>query len=261
MARRSSLHFTAVSDANNNFVLGVEHANIAFALTIGRGFSDPFGSETGPTAWMPPLYPILIAAFYAPSMSSEHAIRAVLLLKNLTLILSGWIIFVAAKRSGNGLSPRVALIIYGLFLYAHFWWFFQHTHDVWLLLLLVDLSLVGAWFWLPAKPSLGRHLGWGLLGGLTFLSSPVGGLAWLGICGIVAWTTGLGRRMALAVLVAVVCAGGWDCSQLHHVRPPRVHQVKPLLRSVPGQLWYRRRHLQSGQLHQSPGLCEGNRAA
>src|SRR3954469_26052683 len=41
--------------------LGGEYFNIAQAIVDGRGFSDPFGEATGPTAWMPPLYPALLA--------------------------------------------------------------------------------------------------------------------------------------------------------------------------------------------------------
>src|SRR5690348_4535505 len=37
--------------------LGGEYFNIAQAIVDGRGFADPFGERTGPTAWMPPLFP------------------------------------------------------------------------------------------------------------------------------------------------------------------------------------------------------------
>src|SRR3954454_25342760 len=34
--------------------LGAEYFNVARALADGRGFSDPFGEPTGPTAWVSP---------------------------------------------------------------------------------------------------------------------------------------------------------------------------------------------------------------
>ena len=39
-------------------------ARIARALVTGHGFADPFRGHTGPTAWVAPLYPLLIAAVF-----------------------------------------------------------------------------------------------------------------------------------------------------------------------------------------------------
>ena len=41
--------------------LGAEYLNIAQALRAGRGYADPFRAETGPTAWMPPVLPTILA--------------------------------------------------------------------------------------------------------------------------------------------------------------------------------------------------------
>src|SRR5258705_2144982 len=49
---------------DNNFSFGWEMGRIGAALASGRGFSDPFGPPTGPTAWEPPLYPHLIAGVF-----------------------------------------------------------------------------------------------------------------------------------------------------------------------------------------------------
>ena len=46
-------------DITNNTHLGGEYYNIAKAIVAGKGFSDPFNGATGPTAWMPPLYPFI----------------------------------------------------------------------------------------------------------------------------------------------------------------------------------------------------------
>src|SRR4029077_3724226 len=50
-------------------VLGIvpfqqETGNIAYALAEGKGFSDVFRTETGPTAWLAPVYPLLVAAMF-----------------------------------------------------------------------------------------------------------------------------------------------------------------------------------------------------
>src|ERR1700683_4039374 len=41
-----------------------ETGNIAYSLAMGKGFSSPFGRDTGPTAWVAPLYPVLIASIF-----------------------------------------------------------------------------------------------------------------------------------------------------------------------------------------------------
>ena len=48
----------------DHFTFGYEMARIARALVTGYGYSDPFSGHTGPTAWVPPLYPLLIAAVF-----------------------------------------------------------------------------------------------------------------------------------------------------------------------------------------------------
>ena len=42
----------------------IESNNVAAALVEGRGFSDPFAGDTGPTAWVPPVYVWIVAAVF-----------------------------------------------------------------------------------------------------------------------------------------------------------------------------------------------------
>src|SRR5215469_63100 len=41
-----------------------ESGNIAASLATGHGFSSPFRVDTGPTAWMPPVYPWLLSDLF-----------------------------------------------------------------------------------------------------------------------------------------------------------------------------------------------------
>src|ERR1700690_2327542 len=41
-----------------------ESGNIAHSLSMGHGFSSPFRVDTGPTAWMTPLFLLLLAAIF-----------------------------------------------------------------------------------------------------------------------------------------------------------------------------------------------------
>jgi hypothetical protein len=51
--------------------LPLEHANVAYSLATGTGYSNPFGVNSGPTAWIPPGIPLL----YAGAMRLAHALR------------------------------------------------------------------------------------------------------------------------------------------------------------------------------------------
>ena len=39
-----------------------ETGSIGSSLVKGKGFSSPFGGDTGPTAWLTPVYPLLVAS-------------------------------------------------------------------------------------------------------------------------------------------------------------------------------------------------------
>lgn len=62
----------------NHFHFGWEMGRVAAALISGRGYSDPFIAGTGPTAWVPPLYPFLLAAVFK--------------VFGIYTLLSGWVI-------------------------------------------------------------------------------------------------------------------------------------------------------------------------
>jgi hypothetical protein len=48
----------------DHFQFGWEMGRIGRALATGRGFADPFDGHSGPTAWTPPLYPLLIGGVF-----------------------------------------------------------------------------------------------------------------------------------------------------------------------------------------------------
>src|ERR1700683_478318 len=57
-----------------------ESGNIAHSLATGHGFGSPFRVDTGPTAWMTPLFPMLLAGIFRVFGSySLHAWFAVVL--------------------------------------------------------------------------------------------------------------------------------------------------------------------------------------
>lgn len=54
-------HFRTFED---HFQFAWEMGRISRALATGYGYADPFAGHTGPTAWCPPLYPLLLAGVF-----------------------------------------------------------------------------------------------------------------------------------------------------------------------------------------------------
>src|SRR5689334_4570267 len=63
-------------NANDNGHLGAEYFNIARSLTAGQGFANPFPEATGPTAWMPPVLPLLLAGLLWLCEGNRDAVMA-----------------------------------------------------------------------------------------------------------------------------------------------------------------------------------------
>jgi len=57
-------HTYRVRVFQDHFQFGWEMGRVARALVTGYGYADPFVGHTGPTAWVPPLYPLLMAGVF-----------------------------------------------------------------------------------------------------------------------------------------------------------------------------------------------------
>jgi hypothetical protein len=87
-----------------------ESGNIAHSLATGHGFSSPFRVDTGPTAWMTPAFPLLLAGIFRVfGAYTFHAWEAVVLFNILCCTLVCVPLFYAAKRIGGaGLAAGAA---------------------------------------------------------------------------------------------------------------------------------------------------------
>jgi hypothetical protein len=81
---------------------GPEIINIASAISRHRGFSSPFGVESGPTAWIPPIYPTLLAGIFVLfGPRSTGAAVAVLAMQALFSAITCIPLYAIAKRVFN----------------------------------------------------------------------------------------------------------------------------------------------------------------
>src|SRR5947209_3999081 len=63
-------------NANANRDLACENFNIARSMLAGKGFAHPFVGQTGPTAWMPPILPSILAGLLWVCDGSRDAVVA-----------------------------------------------------------------------------------------------------------------------------------------------------------------------------------------
>lgn len=188
--------------------LGGEYYNIALALTSGRGYSDPFGEVTGPTAWMPPLFPAMLAVLQTSLHTRALVADVVVLLSIVSYTCVGLAVYSLAKRHQTRLSPRWAVTLYLAWLWAFHHDVFMLTHDIWLLMLLVGVAT-----WNISHIGSGRELNpwtWGLFGGVAGLASPSLLFAWLAVSvARAAQAKPQRRRLLLAAAIAVTCLVPW----------------------------------------------------
>ncbi|MGC2421588.1 MAG: glycosyltransferase family 39 protein, partial [Candidatus Acidiferrales bacterium] len=87
-----------------------ESGNIAYSLATGNGFSSPFRVPTGPTAWMTPVYPALLAGVYR--VFGTYTFSTFLAASFLNILFSALVclpLFFAGKRvCGIGVAAGAA---------------------------------------------------------------------------------------------------------------------------------------------------------
>lgn len=185
--------------------LGYEYLRIARSIVHGDGYSSPFGSDTGPTAWMPPLFTYVLAGMIA--IAGEGATMwGIVAIQNAVLVLTGLLIIGIARRASRRTTGAV-LGQYTLFLLLYFRDLFQITHDHCFIMLWADVLLVlGPKLW--DAPSPRRWAVFGIAGGLAALSSPALAAAWFVLC-LAAPRRSPWRWRAVAVVACALVVSPW----------------------------------------------------
>src|SRR5437868_11096710 len=92
-------HTYKFKTTDDNFSFGWEMGRIAASIASGHGFSNPFGPQTGPTAWEPPLYPYLAAGvFHIFGIYSRASAFVLLAINSVFSALTCIPIFLIARR-------------------------------------------------------------------------------------------------------------------------------------------------------------------
>jgi 4-amino-4-deoxy-L-arabinose transferase-like glycosyltransferase len=98
---------------------GPEIVNIATSIATHKGFSSPFAISTGPTAWIPPVYPYLVAAIFSiAGLRSNFAVFAILAMQAIFSALICFPIYGIGKRAFDEKTATWAAWAWALFPYA-----------------------------------------------------------------------------------------------------------------------------------------------
>jgi 4-amino-4-deoxy-L-arabinose transferase-like glycosyltransferase len=176
-------HTYRFSTVGNHFAFGFEMGRLARAVAMGHGYADPFDGRTGPTTWVPPLYPLLLAGVFR--------------LFGIYTLLSAWVILacnslfsaltalttyeIAARCYGRRVAVWSAWIwaLYPAALQYAVRWVWEMSLSTWLLTWVVVLALRMRGVGDDAAPTsamdprtFSRWLAFGAVWGLLALSNP-----------------------------------------------------------------------------------------
>ncbi len=99
--------YLAHQSGGDFFAVGQEAGNVAWAMALGHGFSAPLIGMQGPTAWVAPIYPLLLAlGFKLVNMNPYHVVIFGQTLNAIFSALTCWPIYLVAKKL---FSPGVAV--------------------------------------------------------------------------------------------------------------------------------------------------------
>ena len=95
------------------FTRGIEMGLLARSLLAGQGLSSPFGGSTGPTAFIAPVYPILVATIFSIFGAFTTASAIVVMLTQTALnLLTVFLVMRVALRLFNQASATVAGLVW-----------------------------------------------------------------------------------------------------------------------------------------------------
>ena len=170
---------------DDHFGFGWEMGRIGRSIALGQGFSNPYGGNTGPTAWEPPPYPYLMGGVFKIFGVYTLASAWVLLIFNSLLSALTCIpVYLIAERTVGAHGALWSARVWALLPYVWYWsihWPWDTTLSP-LILSLIFLVALEMKQWV----GLGGWIIFGALWGVGALTNP-SMLSFLPFCGLWVW--------------------------------------------------------------------------
>ena len=190
-----------------------ETGHIAYSLATGRGFASPFQRDSGPTAWLTPVYPLLVAGLFKIfGVYTRASFLAAIFLNIVFSSATCLPIFYAGKRIAGIGSGSAGAWLWALFpnaILIPFEWIWDTS-----LAALLAATLLWATMELPESQRWRDWIGYGLLWGLMLMTNPAVGatlpvlLGWLAYREYRAGRVRL-TRPVMAAVAALLCCVPW----------------------------------------------------
>jgi hypothetical protein len=237
-----------------------ETGHIAYSLAGGKGFSSPFQRDTGPTAWLAPVYPCLLAGIFRVfGIYSLHSFFAALALNILFSAGACVPLFYAGKRIAGVGAASAAAWLWALFpnaLIIPFEWIWDTC---------LSALLVATLLWATLELGESRRVrAWclyGLLWGFALLTNPAVALLFPVLLGWAAYRTRIRRpaansmlRLLLAAAVAALCCLPWTIRNY-----VQFHKLIPLRSNFPFELYIGNNENYDDQHKSRPGAITQDR--
>jgi hypothetical protein len=186
LVRASSIlrHVYDIPATYGHLFFGYEVGRIASALASGQGFSSPFPNPSGPTAWLGPVYPLIVAGMFKLfGIYTPASAAAVMTVNSVFSALTCLAIYLVGKELFGSTVALLAAWAWALLPYSINWsfWIWETAVSTFLLTLL---------FWLTLRlPRRSRPRTWaiyGLLWGVLALTN-ASCLAFLPVAAVWVW--------------------------------------------------------------------------
>jgi len=208
-----------------------EPGNIAASLVNGKGFSSPFRVDTGPTAWLTPVYPLLLAGIFR--MFGLYTFQSFVTAAVLNILFSACTcipIYYAGRRLGGARVAVIATWLWAVFPNA----IKLPVEAMWDTSLAALLAACILWATLTLDESrrLTDWCAYGLLWGFALMTNPTVLSVLPFLLGWLVYRSRCYWRAALAAGMIVLCCAPWT------IRNYKVfHGFVPLRSVVPLTLW------------------------
>ena len=215
-----------------------ETGNIAMALATGKGYSSPMRSDTGPTAWLAPMYPLMLAGIFCVfGVFTLHAFYAAAALNILFSAATCVPIYFAGRRIAGMGAASVAAWLWAVFpnaIVIPFQWIWDTS---------LTALLAAGILWATTALSESRRMrdwcAYGFLWGFTLLTNPALATALPFLLGWAVYRAmreagGRGQfaRAAAALGIAILCCVPWTVRNY-----AEFHRFIPLRSNFPFELW------------------------
>ena len=171
-------HTFRIRPSDDHFEFGWEMGRIGRALATGYGYADPFTGHTGPTAWVPPLYTVLVGGVF--KLFGVYTKLSAFVLLTVNSLLSAWTAVLCYEIALRCFGRRCALWsgwLWALYpaamQYAVRWvWEMSATAAMFAAILVVTLRLRGVGEADPPRQTWQLWTAFGLLWGALAMLNP-----------------------------------------------------------------------------------------